>query len=700
MIYQFTVYCDAAAGGSDSNGMKLHGGLGVILAQTWEDGKERVVGYASRKLRGHEENYSAYLLELLAKTFAVSHFRHYLYGQKKFIIHSDHKPLLCLNKVQTKTRHRLQEIMDDYNFEIKYRKGSEQEAADCLSRNAIDMVEELDVHELGTNQIRTLQSETEYYKPIKDYLQHGTELPKSMYAYRAISKQLPGMRIDEDGILWTTGKENTPLLVLPPNFVQRTISNAHESMIGGHRDIVKTLHRIQRVYWWPGILKDINDFLKSCDTCQRIKGPRDRKTLNYPLKPLELPQRFNERVHADLMGPLLSNGSNKYLLVMSDSFTKWIELIPIPDKRAETISSAIYKGWICRNSAMEILLTDNGTEFKNETMEDLCAEFKVEHRFTSPYHAQTNAQCERQNRTIIQYLQSFLKKSTLEWEELIPSCQISYNTQVHNSTKRSPFFLRHMIDPTLPFKRLREPELRYGETWTQEAMMKLQHVWKETHEHLTKARNDQVYQHNKRAVHREFKIGDLVMVLNNKGIRGQNNKLLPTWNGPFLIFEMLSDSNALIKRTPRSRTFNIHVNRLKQYNPMETTEEDGYLNKIYNETDDTTLMENDAIPKILPDKVIGDEDDEQDEARAMTSDDHTDDEEEFSTPVTSPLKQQQRKYTSPKDRESHVSKWAEWAKDNLSAKRFTRSQGTADEQPLPKRPAEYKEYKKRRNKSK
>ena len=69
----FKVYCDASEGSNKDN-VKIPGGLGVVLTQVHKDKVERVVGYASRRLHKHEENYSAYLLELLAMTFACQQF--------------------------------------------------------------------------------------------------------------------------------------------------------------------------------------------------------------------------------------------------------------------------------------------------------------------------------------------------------------------------------------------------------------------------------------------------------------------------------------------------------------------------------------------------------------------------------------------------------------------------------------------------
>ena len=135
------------------------------------------------------------------------------------------------------------------------------------------------------------------------------------------------------------------------------IYTAHGTKIGGHWDAEKTLDRIRRVYWWISVRRDVNEHIQGCDRCQRTKGPKAKAELRAPLKPLEISERFNECVQADLLGPLKSSGPNKYVLVMLDSFTKWLELIPIPDKSAETVAHAIHTGWICRNAPMAVSYT-------------------------------------------------------------------------------------------------------------------------------------------------------------------------------------------------------------------------------------------------------------------------------------------------------------------------------------------------------
>ena len=335
----------------------------------------------------------------------------------------------------------------DYNYEIVYRRGEDQEAADFLSRNALDALttnensqenespksKNLDFEDYSRDEIKAKQTNDENCQNIQKF-RRGKLDELDGITQGLIRRYEKDIVEDYHGILWKMNCGTSKLLIATRDHVTDIIHKAHDSHIGGHRDSEKTMERIQRVYWWLTMRRDISEYIKGCHNCQRLRGQRSADDLKCPLQPLKIPEKFNERVHADLMGPLRSVTSNKYILVMSDSFTKWIELTPLPNKSSEDVTKAIYENWICRNSPMDILVTDNGKEFKNQTMEELCKNHGIKHRYTSPYHPQTNAQCERQNRTILAYLKTFVDDSTLNWESKLPPCQYSFNSQVHQST--------------------------------------------------------------------------------------------------------------------------------------------------------------------------------------------------------------------------------------------------------------------------
>jgi len=113
---QYALITDAACGDEWNPG-----GMGAILTQIDKDGNFRVIAYASRKTIKHEKNYTPFLLEMHAAVWGMEHFSHYLRG-RKFILFTDHKSLEKLGKVHTKTLHRIQQAMLEYDFEIHYKR--------------------------------------------------------------------------------------------------------------------------------------------------------------------------------------------------------------------------------------------------------------------------------------------------------------------------------------------------------------------------------------------------------------------------------------------------------------------------------------------------------------------------------------------------------------------------------------------------
>ena len=93
----------------------------------------------------------------------------------------------------------------------------------------------------------------------------------------------------------------------------------------------------------------------------------------------------------DLIGPLpVTSQGNRYIIVMTEYLTKWVEAKAIPNKKAETIAEFLYNDVIARFGTPERMLTDQGTEFVNELMTLFWNKYRVKHIITTPYHPQGN----------------------------------------------------------------------------------------------------------------------------------------------------------------------------------------------------------------------------------------------------------------------------------------------------------------------
>ena len=431
--------------------------------------------------------------------------------------------------------------------------------SDYLSRNAIDSIN------FEGQDIIEAQENDSLIGPIKRYLLNR-ELPTDIKTQNYIRHYALDCFIEND-ILWrriTHLKElNRIVLFLPQNLVLDVLKEAHGSLFGGHDGVLKTKERILKCYFWPGMDKNINDFISSCEKCQlRKTGPKISQALLSPLPQCTEP---NQRIHVDLFGPLrVSGNGKKYILCITDAFTKYVELVGIPDKEAKTVTSAILNRWICRFGLPIEILSDMGGEFKNKLSESLWTMLGTSHSTTSPRHPQCNAQCEIANKTIAKYLSSYVNQDTLDWEVYLPPLMLYYNTSFHRSIKTSPFFLTFGIEPRLP--NFPEPDLRrkfYGESDADEMKLRLLRARQIAFENNQDVTDKAKTYFDGKAKPVDYKVGQYVL-LDEHSFLGKNTKLAPKYSGPHKIIRIKGNTNAELL-TKNGKKVIVHFNRLKPF---------------------------------------------------------------------------------------------------------------------------------------
>jgi len=548
-------YClitDAAAGDE-----KHAGGLGAILTQLDDKGEHKVIAYASRKLATHEKNYTPFLLEMQASIWGMEHFFTYLKG-RHFTLFTDHKPLEKLGLVHSKTLNRLQEMMNSYDFTIQYKKGSEM-PADFLSRNVVDSIKWDDMN------LAQEQDKDELIRGIKEFLLNR-KTPDNSKIWSAIK----GLAMDcfvEDGIIWKRikrqGEPSRVVLFIPRNMVPGILKDAHGHLLTGHDGLFKTKERIMQCYYWPCMDKDINEHLQQCHQCQmRKKITAAPKTELVPLPQCTEP---NQRIHADLFGPLKTSTNNKkYILCMTDAFSKYVELIPLPNKEALTVASAIFARWICRFGSPLQITTDGGKEFTANLTNELLKQMQIIHLTTTPYHPQCNSQAEVINKTIAKYLSSFVDTTTLDWELYLAPMMFAYNTAIHKSTRQSPYFLTFGMEPRTPNFPATDLRRRfYGDNDVDEFQHRLTLARKLAIQHNESARLAYEHQYNKKVKTVHFHVGQQIL-LNEFNTLHKNRKLAPKFSGPHTITKLIHNTNVEIK-LQNGRRLVVHINRIKPY---------------------------------------------------------------------------------------------------------------------------------------
>jgi len=583
----YALFVDASTGNEEHDG-----GLGGILCQEDKQGHCQVIAYASRALVKHEKNYTPFLLEMLAAVWAMDHFDNHLRG-RKFTLYTDHKPLEKLGKVHTKTLNRLQQAMNEYQFEIKYKPGKDM-PADYLSRNVFTVKDQPEVQEdKVTQDILHFQLQDPFCCSMTKYLMQDVK-PMDQEASQQIKTLAGKMTIRDNGILYykvlqPEDKEVKKLIpVIPQVLTFDIIDMSHSHELAGHAGIHKTKERCLQYGYWPDMEAQIQDFIKQCLKCQKRR--LDHQPPPDVSHPLTSCTEFNHRVHMDLFGPLrTSENHNKYIFCMTDAFSRYAVMSAIPDKEATSVANAVFKEWICRFGVPFEILTDRGREFVNKLNEEMCNILKIKHLKTSGYHPKTNTYAEVCNKTIARYLSSFVTKSTLDWEKYLEPMNFSYNTSYHESLKMTPFFLVHGREARLPGV----GKTNYSETTVGDWYRKLQLARELALQNHLIATNKYATYNDLKAHPHLYKEGQKVLLKINYFL-GKNRKLAEKFEGPYLITK--ASSNGLLEIEVNQRKIKVNVDRVKPF--IETSSSKNPLDEKNVVDNNTKSDDNDAFKDI------------------------------------------------------------------------------------------------------
>ena len=158
-----------------------------------------------------------------------------------------------------------------------------------------------------------------------------------------------------------------------------------------------------------------------------------------------------QRVTMDILGPLpVTARENKYVLVVGDYFTKWVEAYPMPNMEAKTVAELFVNQFIARFGVPDILHTDQGRNFESVLMKETCQLLEVQKTRTSPYHPQSDGLIERFNHTLLNMLSIAAAKNERDWDLHVPLLMVAYRTIMQVSTGCTPFYLMFGREARLP----------------------------------------------------------------------------------------------------------------------------------------------------------------------------------------------------------------------------------------------------------
>jgi hypothetical protein len=367
---------------TDASSVGVSGVLSQII-----DGCERPVAFTSRVLSKTEKNYSTYERELIGILFSLQQFRPYVWGQK-FDLFTDHAPLTWLKTVKHPNSRLVNWLtqLAEYNFTVKYKRGSENTNADALSRapltngslqttiavNAVTAVKETPTRQISAlapaitlTDIRDAQ----LADPILACLDASVDANEFMDPAARTLRQYLDDIYERDDILYIVDRESSDRILLPPSMHARVLEQFHDAPFAGHLGVTRTYERIQRDYYWPGLRAIVNDYVKSCRDCAMFKPASVNTT--PPLMPITSTHPF-ELIEMDIVGPFpVSDKGNRYILTVIDHFTRWPEAYALSKQDTQSVLDCL-EDFISRHGVPDQILTDQGTNFEAQLFKSFC----------------------------------------------------------------------------------------------------------------------------------------------------------------------------------------------------------------------------------------------------------------------------------------------------------------------------------------
>ncbi|CAF1490596.1 unnamed protein product [Adineta ricciae] len=360
--------------------------IGGVLYQEDENNHKKNIYFHSQMLPKPQRKWPTIEKEALAIYYCVSRMKLYLLG-REFIVYTDHCPLRDMHLKPSNNRRvdRISLILQQYNIkEIRHVSGKCNCMADYLSRyprqvedddefieNDFGIVPglqafvaittraqakaQLVVSNSGKNESTTAQSSPEDDQPSRvaghefDVTKIGdAQKQDSFYQEQVLKLQQKSSNCSfeaKNDILYklvNNDKINKKLIYVPATLISQVVEAYHASSWAGHFGFRRTHNNLKDRYWWPNMKDTIRNYLSTCLKCQKFNFAR-HKAFGH-LNPIESPRGPFQIIGIDYSGPFpTTSDGHKYVLAVTDYFTKWVIAIPTEKQNAQTTAAALYE---------------------------------------------------------------------------------------------------------------------------------------------------------------------------------------------------------------------------------------------------------------------------------------------------------------------------------------------------------------------
>ncbi|MBW0565905.1 hypothetical protein O181_105620 [Austropuccinia psidii MF-1] len=334
------------------------------------------------------------------------------------------------------------------------------------------------------------------------------------------------------------------MTVVDRSLINLVLKECYDSPFSGNLSEDRTREKVKTCIWWPMWQKDVAEYCKTCDTCQKANKSTGKRLGNMikiqPSSPWEI-------VHMDWVTGLPIGGDRSYnaCLVIVDRFSKTLIFLPChKDDTALDTALLIWNRVVSWTGIFANIISDRDPKFTSALWTNPCQLFGTELSFSTAYHPQTDGPAERMSKTLEDMVRrlcayglefKYCDGFTHDWCTLFPAVGLAYKTAIHSCTNQTPAILEKGWNPKLPQYSLRKDLIEIHPT-----AASFKGILGKARKHAVRCMEDSLaYAKDKWYKSHAtpyFKVGDLVLVstTNFNNIKGCKT-LKDSFAGPFVI---------------------------------------------------------------------------------------------------------------------------------------------------------------------
>ncbi len=399
----------------------------------------------------------------------------------------------------------------------------------------------------------------------------ANQLKGDSATHEAYRKQWKRLQMEGNLLMLQADGSEELLTVLPTKLGRAYVIICH--LESGHQGQTKTAERFATRFYFPGWRNEAKMVCTECPTCAGYcKGAPPRQG-EMQLMEVKLPM---DRLSIDLVGPNPATPRhNVYILTIIDYFSRYLWAIPIRNKSARSVITALHRHIFSTWGLCRELYSDQGGEFSNSLMDDVCKEYGIRKVRTSPYRAASNGRCERAHRTIHSILAKTVKEDQTNWDLILAAATLSYNTNRHTSTGCTPISLMTGREAIMPVdlgmsrpSRLTTMAGPVGyKDWLQ---LKLRQTFETARQRSARMAKLRKLRYDRKVKAVTFSVGTKVLLRREASRPGLNSKWRRLYDGPYVVEERRGPVNYWVRRLPNGRRTVAHVDRMRLWRRSAT----------------------------------------------------------------------------------------------------------------------------------